>query len=312
MVRNLARFFMTAAIVLTLASCIFGMSVFPMNLTQVVARADLSAIVPGRLRLTVPAVHRDANGGEFVILIRRNSGIDPVVYVMDSDLTLIQSYSLAQLTAWYALYDGTAKFSMTNAEGNVEISNLAFSAGDLSTVGKSPSYPPNAPVGQQGFRTPNGQKEDFNFRVTGGSTLTYEQWNWFYAPFEFNSNPVQVSASGGNYQVVAVYDVDDTPTAGEVVLVLSDQNNSSNVYFVAIPLVDILTFGSVASPLFGSYPYRALNNLDASSIGFAVTQSWPTARIRTRCSATPPRLPSKSSAASRWGRATVSCDTPTR
>jgi hypothetical protein len=188
---------------------------------------------------------------------------------MDSDLKLIQSYSLAQLTGWYALYDGNANFPMTNAEGNVEISNVAFSSGNLSTVGASPSYGPNCPVKEPGFGTPNGGKEDFNFKVTGGNTLTYEQWNLFYAPFEFNSNPLFVNASGGNYQVVAVYDVDDTPTAGEVVLVLSDQNNSSNIYFVAIPLVDILHFGNVASPLFGNYPYTSLRNVDASSIGFA-------------------------------------------
>ena len=73
-------------------------------------------------------------------------------------------------------------------------------------------------------------------------------------------------SSGGNYRVEAVYDVDDTKTAGEVVLVLGD--NNSNAWCVAVPLSDMIgNLVSTQPSLLGSYPSLSLSNVDSSSIG---------------------------------------------
>ncbi len=46
MVRNLVRLLVTAAVALSLASCFFALTAFPPTLTQVLARADLSSVIP--------------------------------------------------------------------------------------------------------------------------------------------------------------------------------------------------------------------------------------------------------------------------
>lgn len=194
--------------------------------------------------------------------MRTNGGVDPVVFVMDSNLKLVQTFTLAQMTAW--TYDGIGNFPMMNAEGNVEISNIAFSAGNFTTAA-GPSWVGHPTVQFPGFGSPNANMNDINFTMAGGNSLTYSQWNWFYPSIVFNSAAVLVNGAGGNYNVLAVYDVDDTPAAGEVVLVLSDMSN--NMYLVAIPLFNILN-NTVATPLFSSYPSTTLTNFSSSSIGF--------------------------------------------
>ena len=266
MVKGPLRLLVIVILALPLSACIFVASVFPATLSQIVARADLSAVIPANAGSQYQPYIVTPSGGEFVMLMRNNGGPDPVTVVMDANLKVIQTYSLSQLNGWG--YDGVGYRPMLNAEGTVEFSNIAFSTGNLSTVNQNPSFGGHPSITGPGFGSP-GNANDINFTMTGGNTLTYAQWNWYYAPFEFNSNPVVVNGTGGNYQVVAVYDVDDTPTAGEVVLVLSDQGSSSNVYFVAIPLVDILTFGAVGSPLFSNYPYKTLSNVNSFSVGFA-------------------------------------------
>ena len=134
-------------------------------------------------------------------------------------------------------------------------------------MNQNPSFGGHPSITGPGFGSPIGNANDINFSTGTGNTLTYTQWHWTYDIFDFNSNPVVVNGTGGNYTVVAVYDADDTPTAGEVVPVLSDMGN--NMYFVAIPLFNVLN-NTVASPLFGNYPSTTLTNFSNSSIGFAV------------------------------------------
>ncbi len=262
MVRNSVRLLVAAAAVLTLASCFFALTAFPPTLTQVLARADLSSVIPAGAGSQYQLFIVTPTGGEFVMLMRMNGGTDPLVIVMDPNLNLIQTYGLAQMTGW--TYDGIGYRPMTIAEGTVEISNLAFTAANLSSVGANPSFNGYPSVTNPGFCSPTAQKNDINF-ITAGNTFVYDQWTWFHAAHDFTSAPIQISA-GGNYNVVAVYNVDDTPAAGEVVLVLSDMGN--NMYFVAIPLTAVLS-DSVSQPLFSNYPYATLSNVSNSSIGFA-------------------------------------------
>jgi hypothetical protein len=74
------------------------------------------------------------------------------------------------------------------------------------------------------------------------------------------------NAVQGNYNVVAVYDVNDSLTStGEVILVINNFSNST--FFIQIKLSDILN-GTVRSPLLSNYSHASLSNLDPSSLGF--------------------------------------------
>ncbi|MGO9308996.1 MAG: hypothetical protein ACLQDL_08245 [Spirochaetia bacterium] len=261
MVRILGRFMGAAAVTLSLASCIFGLTAFPPTLTQVLARADLSSVIPAGDGSQYQVYIVTPTGGEFVILLNTSGSMDPAAVIMDSSLHLIQTYTLAQFGTWFITSGSTL---MTDAAGNVALKDHYFAASDLTTINQAPSGTLNAAsLNGPGFCSPASSNNDVDFQVAGGN-LTYTQYNSVWL-LPFPRGPFQVSSTGANYQVVAVYDVDDTPAAGEVVLVLNDMSN--NMYFVAIPLVTILS-GAVTPFILSNYPYVTLTNYSNSSIGF--------------------------------------------
>lgn len=265
MVKTLVPLLVTVAIVLSLASCLFVLSAFPPTLSQVLARADLSAVIPAGTGSQYQVYIVTPTGGEFVILLNTNGSMDPAAVIMDSNLHLIQTYTLAQYGTWGITSGSTL---MTDATGNVALRDHYFTASDLITVNQPPSGGlGTATLSGPGFSSPSAVKNDIDFQMVGGNAFTYGEWpSWGLQTFL--SPNIQVNGAGGNYNVVAVYNVDDTPAAGEVVLVLNDMGSSSNMYFVAIPLVDVLSNG-MASPLFSNYPYTTLTNIESSSVGFA-------------------------------------------
>jgi hypothetical protein len=263
MVRTLARCLALLGLVLPLASCVFFVSAFPPILTQVVARIDLSAVIPA-------ANARDYNvyavtaapSEDFVILMNRNGSTDPRVIVLDGNLHLIQTYTTTQLNGWGAF---NGNWIMADAAGNIEIGNFGFSAGNLSTVGANPSWNSNPAISGPGFASPAAQRNDFNFQATGGTTLGYTQYHWWLSS-DFSAS-YSISSSGGQFNVVGAYNVDDTPAAGRVILILNE-SNSSALHIVAIPLLDVLS-NALQSPILDRYPNATYANVDSSSVGFA-------------------------------------------
>jgi hypothetical protein len=260
MVKSLGRLLAIPAVVLPLASCIFVLSAFPPTLSQVLARADLSGTIPAGTGSQYQPYIVTPTGGEFVILLNRSMSMDPAAVVMDSNLNVIQTYTDAQLTGWGISPGGTL---LTDALGNVAFPSKWFRAADLATV-NSPPFGVTTPLFGASFSSPAGNANVVNFQVSGNA-LTYSQYDSSWG-LVFTGAGILVNGAGGNYNVVAVYNVGDAPAAGEVVLVLSDFSNS--LYLIDIPLFDILN-NSVASPLFSSYPYATLTNINSSSIGFA-------------------------------------------
>lgn len=262
MVKTLVRLLATAAIVLSLASCFFALSAFPPTLSQIVARADLSGTIPAGAGSLYQVYIVTPTGGEFVILLNTSGSMDPAAVIMDSNLHLIQTYTLAQYGTWGITSGSTL---MTDATGNVALRDHYFTASDLATMNQPPSGTlSGASLNGPALSSPAASLNDVNFQVAAGN-LTYIQYNSSWG-LPFASGPFQVSSSGGNYQLIAVYNIDDTPAAGEVVLVLGDMGN--NIYFVAIPLFNILA-NSVVPPILSNYPYVTLANISNSSIGFA-------------------------------------------
>jgi hypothetical protein len=264
MVRLAVRSLAILALVLPLAACIFVLSPFPATLSQVVAKADLSAIIPAGSENGYQPFIVTPTGGEFVVLLNRNTAIDPVAIVMDTNLNFIQSYTYSSFSFWGYVGGFVA---MTDNGGNAVLGSLRFSAPELSTVGAAPSAGNLGTLSLSGpsFSSPVGGYNVVSFAATG-TNLTYQRYlGWGTS---MTVLPITIDSSGGSYSVQGVYNVDDTPSAGGVVLVVSDQNNSSYVTFVNLPLYDVLN-NMVKSPLLGNYPSKTYNGLAASSVGFA-------------------------------------------
>jgi hypothetical protein len=261
MVRTLGRSFAAVVIVLSLASCFFTQSAFSPLLTQVLARADLSATIPAGAGSQYQAYIVTPSGGEFVILLNTVGSTDPAAVILDSNLRLIQTYTQAQFTAW-SIAAGSSL--MTDAAGNVALKDHYFRASDLTTINQAPSgaMPAGIAISGASFSSPAALDNDINFQVAGGN-LNYAQYTSVWA-----NNPGAVPVLGvGNYNVVAAYDVDDTPAAGEVLLVLNDSSNST--YLVAVPLLNIQSQTMAPGNILSNYPSTTLSNVASWSIGFA-------------------------------------------
>ncbi|HTO23810.1 MAG TPA: hypothetical protein VMQ10_15155 [Spirochaetia bacterium] len=264
MVTRVARIVAAAALVLPLTTCVFFLSPFPGTLSQVVAKADVSALIPAADADSYQPCVLTPTGGDYVVLVKQYSSADPCALVFDSSLNFIQSYTHSQLGI-----SGGGAFAMTDASGNAAMGGAAFTASDLAQGAGASASSPLVQLSAPGFSSPNALKNDVNFPLNG-STITYQQFSsWISA--DSPPHTAQVDAAGNSYQVVGVYNVDDTPAAGAVVLVLSQQNNSSNVTFVRIPLYDLTASitNSLKSPLLSNYTWKNYDNVPASSIGFA-------------------------------------------
>ncbi|MGA2481447.1 MAG: hypothetical protein ABSG63_22140, partial [Spirochaetia bacterium] len=252
--------------VLPLSSCIFFFSAFSPLLTQVVARTDLSSVIPSGAAKDYAVYCVTAYAppqGEFVLLMNRNASVDPRVIVLDSSLNLIQTYTSAQLNGWGAFSGSTI---MEEADQNIEIGNFGFSATNLLTVGASPSWNANQSVFGPSFSSPLRQKNVINFQVTGVNVLTYSQWQW-WTTNNFNAAVAIKSTADTQFQVDAVYNIEDSLSAGRVILVLGEQG-SSTMHIVALPLAAVCT-NTLLPALFDNYPHASYSNLDSSSVGFA-------------------------------------------
>jgi hypothetical protein len=268
MVRIVARCVAVLALVFPLASCIFFASAFPPTLTQVVARTDLSTVIPegsGSKYAVYGVSATAAPPGEFVLLMNRTFSGDPMVVVLDSSLNLIQTYALAQLDGW-AVGSFSGNSLMADAGGNVEIGKLGFSADDLRAVGGPPSNGNNnPPVSGPSYCSPMAQSNDINFQASG-DTLTYEHYHPWWTPSPHAPCAIK-GTTGVQFEVAGVFNIADSPAGGSIILILREFN-SSTAYFIAIPGSDI--FGdTVQNPILSHYPSATVSNLDTSSIVFA-------------------------------------------
>jgi len=269
MVKRLLRTLAAAALVLPLTACIFVLSPFPSTLSQVVAKADVSSVVPAANAGNYQPCVLTPTGGEFVVLMNRTMGMDPVAVILDSNLNLIQTYTNTQASGWSAGWTG-GSVAMTDAAGRAAIGSVWFSAYYLGYVGAPPSGNlGSARLYAPSFPSPNAQTDDVNFNFTAGS-ISYQQYDWMWSSLIF-TRIVQVDTAGNSYQVQAVYNVDDTPSAGAVVMVLTEPTNSSHVTFVRIPLADLtgIPTASLKNPLLSYYTWKSYDSVPSSSIGFA-------------------------------------------
>jgi hypothetical protein len=264
MVKAIIRLGLLLAFLLSLSACVLYLSAFPVTLSQVLVKKDLTGVIPAGYGSNYRPFVVTAGGQDFVILTNSNFAVDPIVVILDKTLNLIQTYTLSWLQGWAPSFNGTAV--LADAAGNVEIGNVAFSPNELATVGVNPSWISNPTVFGASFSSPDGQKNDINFSVDSSNNLTYSQYQW-WTTLEFNT-PIPLGGPAGvQFRAVGAFNVDDTYTAGKVVLVLGDQSGPT-CYFVSIPLSAFYT-STVQTSVLNAYPNQSVPNLDSGSIGFA-------------------------------------------
>ncbi len=143
MVGTLRLAAMISALLLPLASCdVLFNGVFPPSISQVTARADLSASIPAAPASSFSVSTVSAGGNEYVILF---SGIpfdisQPHLVIMDSHLKMINTFSIKDLAAISAGPQLGGYFTMADVKGFVVIGNMRFTP-QLSGFALDTSYP---------------------------------------------------------------------------------------------------------------------------------------------------------------------------
>ena len=167
MVGKLARLIAALVMVVPLASCVFVLSVFPATLSQVVARNDLSAVVPASQASSYRPFIVTPSGGEFVLLVNANSAAGPLLVVMDSNLMLIQTYTAPTLTPLG--YTGGSTV-MTDSNQDAIVGSIVFAAPELAAGGLPAGGGIGTTLNGPSFGSPNGLINEANFSVTGGNS----------------------------------------------------------------------------------------------------------------------------------------------
>ncbi len=283
---------MIGALLLPLASCdVLFNGVFPPSISQVTARADLSASIPAAPASSFSLSAVSAGGNEYILLFSA-LGFDSTqnhLIVMDSHLKVLNSFTLDALNAFPNAVDsfgngnpfGTIS-AMTGVNGQVMIGNIWFDASptgfSFSSKFSGPTFCLSSPsvtdLSSPGFN-------EINFTITSGN-LVYTQydssWNWLNGPFAPLGTPSPPPA--GFLNLVNVF-ADPDSAASPDVLVFQDSGGggSSHTYFLRMPKADIVNtvsyFGIGTDP--DIFTHAALNyppvvvksNLSSQCIAFS-------------------------------------------
>ena len=177
MVRVTLRAALVCAMALALSACILALSPFPLTLTQIVARKDLTGMIPAgsgsdytpyAIRAGMAPATKD-----FVVLCSGNISDDPPVIILDSNLNLVQAYSASQLSGWGGLVGSQL---LVDDGGYVVMSNFGLSVSNLTTVPTiSPTEVPPTAVARPSFSSTYGYDDYVNFQASSG-TLSYVHW----------------------------------------------------------------------------------------------------------------------------------------
>ena len=290
MVRVTLRAALVFAMALALSACILALSPFPLTLTQIVARKDLTGMIPAGsgsdyTPYTIRAGMAPATK-DFVVLCSGNISDDPPVIILDSDLNLVQAYSASQVLGWGGLFSSQL---LVDDGGYVVMSYFGLSVSNLTTVPTvTPTELLSSAIAMPSFSSTYGCDDYINFQASGG-ILSYVHWKSHWTVTGTNTPIALGGSSSAQYSVLAVFNIQDT-NPGQVILVLG---SNSTIWLVSIPLIDFYndTVGvSVGGTVFG-YPNTSIPNIDSSSIGFAgnclVAYSYDTQTLN-RYSLTPP------------------------
>lgn len=164
--RKLGVIILAPLALLSLGTCgLFLASPFPLDMAQVMAVQDFSSSIPyGAEDYFKPwVVERD--DARLILLVGGYAGApgsEPWMYVMREDLSIVETYSINQLKAFYALFNGSGVMIDSDgggSTGKLVVGNIRFEI---------------MPDGRLAFLGPAGALSDFNER---GFPQTAAPWD---------------------------------------------------------------------------------------------------------------------------------------
>lgn len=254
-------------VLLALCSCgLFFLTPFPVNLAQTLATrdfsADIDATVPDGFRPSV--VEKD--GARLILLVGGTPypGDKPWLFILREDLSLIQSYTLADLALITNPMPFNAGSAMMDSNGNLVVGNALFAvAGDVvAPIGNTVSL---GSLRDRGIPLAVGGENAANFETTGGLTLHWWRYDSFWgSQTEFWR---QIRSSTPNLWLRDVL-ADPSPSSLIAILVLEEEGDGAT-YFVRVPKVMLngtLPDLFMDDTLF--YPSITKPHIDTSHLGF--------------------------------------------
>jgi hypothetical protein len=280
------RLFAAVIVLLALGSCdILFNGVFPGAVAQATARADLSKTVDAAPAGSFQLSTVSSGGNEYVILFTPftfDSSRTHLV-IMDSQLKVLNSYTLDELTQLPPVGLFSGNWTMTECNNRVVIGNLLF---DPSPAGfvffqKQSGIFLNGPSVRG---KPVFDYNETNFRISGGELLYDEYWiDWSPFGTKGAGRPLGVPSPpppGGSYFELSNVFTDTDSASSPDVLVFQANGPTSLTYFLRVPK-DIID-GDLGTAVLGSglpdvFSYAAANlpplvvksNLERDSIGFS-------------------------------------------
>lgn len=257
------------ALLLALCSCgLFTASPFPVMLTQTVAQRSFTAEIPDTVLDNFrPWVVENGPGSRLVLLV---GGFpypdpDPWLFVLDEDLSLIQSYTLADLRAMVAPRNFNGWQVMVDSDGHLVVgcALFLFGSGWITPAGHTDVMATNGGFYDPGFPLASAGNNLVNLQAVGNQL----QWHNYQCCWLDAGGWVQtITAAGTNFNLRAVL-TEPYPAMTDVILVLAE-NDTDTLRFVRVPRNDFnggLPANFMDLP---AYPSFAKSQVDSGSIGY--------------------------------------------
>jgi hypothetical protein len=269
---------LASALLLSLSSCsLLFMGQFSSDIGQITARADLSAGIAAEDASSFNLSIVQSGDSEYVLLFSTVpfSGARNHLYVLSPNLTVLNTYSLDDITA---LNPPGGSFSGSVAmtrlvDGRIIIGNVAASpsTAGLTLLGKlqQPLIPITASLENWAIEGPTTANWTWtNFVVMSGN-LAYTALAADFSAAIPRSCPL--GPTGGSYSLQGVFTNPIDIQSNVALLVFGDDSsNNSTSYFIQVPKDPDLVNAFSGIPLIGNPAYASTsftkNNLDSDSI----------------------------------------------
>lgn len=255
------------AVLLALCSCgLFLLTPFPVTLAQTLATRDFSADID----TTVPDGFKpfvvEKDGAPLILLVGGTPypGDKPWLFILREDLSLIQSYTMAELALITNPMSFNAGSAMMDSNGNMVVGNALFAvAGDVvAPLGSTASL---GSLRDRGIPLAAGGQNVANFETTGGLTL-----HWWSYDSSWGSQTEywrQIRTSTPNLWLRDVL-ADPSPSSLIAILVLEEEDADAT-HFVRVP--KLMLNGTLPDYFMDDilvYPSITWAEIDTSHLGF--------------------------------------------
>jgi len=256
-------------LLLVLCSCgLFTASPFPVMLTQTIAQRSFAADIPDTvLDNFMPWVVENGSTSRLVLLVGGfpYPSSEPWLFVLDEDLSVIQSYTIADLQALVTPKSFNGSQVMVDACGNLVVGTalFAFTSNSITPAGNTDAMADAGGFHNPGFPLASPGNNLVNMSAAG-STLSWHNYQSCW--MDSTSWSTSITYAAINLELRAVLS-EPYPSITDVFLVFAE-NSTDTVHFVRVPRND---FNGTLPAFFmdrPEYPSFAKEEIDTDSIGY--------------------------------------------